>query len=147
MRRADLISAGVLLVLALVTIFLVIPTYVTGNGQNADLSPAFMPYVAAVLGAAALVMLLGARLARRVPDDAPPPLPKESWLFIGAAAVVLAATFVLLDSFGYLAGAAAIVAGFMALARAERKVVVGATIAFPLALWLLFDRLLGFPLP
>jgi hypothetical protein len=65
----------------------------------------------------------------------------------GTAAAVLAVTFLLMDVFGFLVGATAIVAGFMALARADIKVMVGTAIAFPVALWLLFDKLLGFPLP
>jgi hypothetical protein len=49
--------------------------------------------------------------------------------------------------FGYLPGAAAIVIGFMGLGRARLRVVVGSAIGLPVALWLLFSRLLGFPLP
>jgi hypothetical protein len=146
MRRADIISAGVLLVLGIVTIFGVIPAYVTGSASTTDLSPAFMPYVAAVLGTASIALLLFTRLARKGTDE-PAPLTKESWFFIGAATVVLAVTFVLMEMFGYLPAAAATVAGFMAMARARLKVIVGTAIAFPVALWLLFDRLLGFPLP
>jgi hypothetical protein len=40
-----------------------------------------------------------------------------------------------------------LVAGFMILARAELRVIVGTAILFPIVLWLLFDKLLGFPLP
>jgi hypothetical protein len=147
MRRTDIISAGVFLLLGLLAIFAVIPTYVAGGADDGDLSPAFMPYVAATLGTGAMALLLVARLVGRSADEEPAPLPKDSWYFLGAAAAVLAVAFVLMDFFGYLWGAAAIVAGFMSLARANLKVVVGTAIVFPLALWLLFAKLLGFPLP
>jgi hypothetical protein len=147
MRRADLITAGLLVLLGLVTILVMIPTYVTGSARSGDLSPAFMPYVAAGLGTGAMALLFVVRLARGRTDDEPAPLPGQSWRFICAAAFVLGVTVVLMDRFGYLVGAAVIVAGFMALARADLKVIVGAAISFPVALWLLFDKALGFPLP
>jgi hypothetical protein len=147
MRRADLVTAGLFFLLGLVTILVVIPSYVTGGTRDGELSPAFMPYVAAVLGTAAAALLLLARLARKPAEEEPAPLQKGSWLFIATAAAVLAVTFLLMDVFGFLVGATAIVAGFMALARADIKVMVGTAIAFPVALWLLFDKLLGFPLP
>jgi hypothetical protein len=106
-----------------------------------------MPYGATRLGPGAAALLLVTRLAPTGSDDEPAPLPPRSWYFIGIAAVVLAATFVLMERFGYLVGATAIVAGFMALARADLKIMIGVTIALPITLWLLFDRLLGFPLP
>jgi hypothetical protein len=147
MRRADLVTAGLFFLLGLVTILVIIPAYVTGGTRDGELSPAFMPYVAAVMGTGAAALLLLARFTRKPAADEPAPLPKDSWLFIAAATAVLAVTFLLMDVFGFLVGATAIVAGFMALARANTKVTVGTAISFPVALWLLFDKLLGFPLP
>ena len=40
-----------------------------------------------------------------------------------------------------------IVAGFLLIVRAKNTVVLVAAVALPLALWLLFDKLLDFPLP
>lgn len=147
MRRADLISAALFVVLGLVTIFAIIPAHVAGSSLGDDLSPAFMPYVAAALATGTMALLFVSRLARKQGNDEPAPLPAPSWVFIATAAAILAATFFLMSTFGYLAGAAAIVAGFMALARARLTVAAAAALAFPPVLWLLFDRLLGFPLP
>lgn len=147
MRRTDIICAGLIFALGLVTIFYVIPNYVTGAGGTGELSPAFMPYVAAVLGTLAAVLLLVVRLVRGGDDHESAPLTARSGLFIGIATSVLIVTFVLLDFVGYFWGAAFIVAGFMILVRARVRAVVGTALAFPVALWLLFDRLLGFPLP
>jgi len=144
-RRADLIIATLFAALGLVTIFVLVPRYVTNAGPAEDLTPAFMPYVAATLGTAAAVLLFLTRLRRDDGDAAP--LPGGSWVFIGAAAAIFATAFVLMDVVGYVAGAAVIVAGFLLMVRANPTVVIGASVVFPLALWLLFDKLLDFPLP
>jgi hypothetical protein len=106
-----------------------------------------MPYVAAALATVSMGVLFGSRLLRSAPTAEPAPFARSSAAFIAVAVAVLVATFVLLEEGGYLAGAACIVAGFMALARAGWRATVVAAVLFPLALWGLFDRLLGFPLP
>jgi hypothetical protein len=147
MRRADLVSAAVFVVLGLVTIFVAVPRYVARTAADGELSSAFMPYVAAGLATVAMALLFLTRLRQRGADDDVPALTARSWAFIGTATAVLAAAFVLMDTFGYLAGAAVLVAGFLLTVRARARVVVGAAVALPLALWLLFDKLLDFPLP
>jgi hypothetical protein len=147
MRRADLISAAVFVALGLVTIFVAVPRYVARTAADGELSAAFMPYVAAGLATAAMALLFLTRLRQRGAADDVPALTARSWAFIGTATAVLAVAFVLMDTFGYLAGAAVLVAGFLLTVRARAQVVVGAAVALPLALWLLFDKLLDFPLP
>lgn len=147
MRRTDLVTAAVLIGLGLVAIVYLIPRYVAPSPWRGDLSPAFMPYVAALLATAAMVALLVQRLVRPHGDEEPAPLTRQSFAFVGAAAFVLAGAYLLLERVGYLAGAAFIVAGFMTMARAGVRATLLATLAFPAGLWLVFDRLLGFPLP
>lgn len=147
-----MISAAVLAVFGLVSLFWLIPGYVATSAATDDLSPAFMPYVAAALatGAAALLLvstILRGRAAPAAAEVEASPLLSGSWLFIGTTVAILTVTFVLIDVFGYLPGAAVMVAGFMLLVRARWPIVIGTAIVFPLALWLLFDRLLEFPLP
>lgn len=146
MRRAELFLSAVFVVLGLVTILVLVPRYVAGGLAAEDLSPAFMPYVAAGLATGAMALLFLTRLKSSGNED-PTPLPARSWAFIGLAAAVLLAAFVLMDLLGYVAGAAAIVAGFLLMVRASVKVVLTVAAVFPAALWLLFDKLLGFPLP
>ena len=137
-----------LFLLGLVTLFFVIPRYGGGGALDGDLAPAFMPYVATVLGTGAMALLLLARLVGAGgADSEPAPLPARSWTFIGTAAAVLAAAFVLMSYIGYVAGAAALAVGFMALARTSVRAALIATVALPAALWLLLERVLGFPLP
>lgn len=147
MRRTDLVTAAVLLSLGLVAVLYVIPTYVAPSPWRGDLSPAFMPYVAALLGMAAMAALLFQRLAHPRGNEEAAPLTRSSFVFVGTVSFVLAATYLLLEHVGYLAGAAFIVAGFMTMARAGVRATLLATLAFPVTLWLVFDRLLGFPLP
>jgi tripartite-type tricarboxylate transporter receptor subunit TctC len=118
-----------------------------GSAPNGELSSAFMPYVAAILGGFALALMLLGRYTRTARDGEAPSLPKESWIYICTSTALLAVSFVLIDRFGYLPGAMAIVAGFMTMARARPAAVIGTAVLFPVALWLLFDKLLGFPLP
>lgn len=147
MRRADIVSAAVLFALGLVAILVVIPRNVADGALSGELPPSFMPYVAATIGTVAMALLLCVRLVRRGPDDAPAPLPRDSWIFIGAATAVLGAAFAVMTAVGYVAAATIVVAGFMALARAPWKAAVAAALALPAGLWFLFDRVLGFPLP
>lgn len=147
MRRTDIVTAAVLVAFGFVAILYLIPAYVAPSPWRGDLSPAFMPYVAATLGTAAMLALLGDGLARPRGAEAPAPLTRRSFAFVGAAILVLGITYLLLEHAGYLAGAAFIVAGFMTMARAGVRATLLATLGFPVALWLVFDRLLGFPLP
>ncbi|MGD8809032.1 MAG: tripartite tricarboxylate transporter substrate binding protein [Gammaproteobacteria bacterium] len=122
------------------------------EGRSRELSSAFMPWVAAAIGGLALAgMLIG-----RLRHDAAPAEPAtahaaalqgDAGVFIAAAIVVMAAGFGTMAVFGYLAGAAATVAGFLLLGRANWIVVIGGAAVLPLLLWLLFSKLLGFPLP
>jgi hypothetical protein len=140
-------TAALFVVLGVVTLLAGIPQYVAGDAADGDLSPAFMPYVAACLATGAMLLLFVTRLFDRTPDPGAPPLPPRAWVFIGLCTAVLVAAFALMEAFGYLAGAVMLVAGFLLIVRADIKVAVGAAVALPLALWLLFDRALDFPLP
>jgi hypothetical protein len=116
----------------------------TGTRDEA-LSPAFMPRIAAALTGGALALLLIGRLLGLGPDRRPGHT--ISWRYLTTVVAVLAVGFLLFDRAGYLIGAIAFVTGFLALARTRPAIIVGVAAGLPAALWLLFDRLLGFPLP
>jgi hypothetical protein len=117
------------------------------NQPNGDLSLFFMPYVAVALGVIAMILMLAARILHGRNNSESSLLPLASWVFIGTATAVLSVTLVLMNFYGYLTGATTIVAGFMLMARARIWVVLGTAIVLPVGLWLLFEKLLGFPLP
>lgn len=143
MRRDELIVAVTLVVGGLLTIAVVIPRYVASAPLSGGLSPAFLPYVAAGLATlAALGVLLQCKRA-----SAETSVARVDLRFLFASAAVLAASYVLMTWFGYMIGAAALVAGLLKLARVKLVPLAIAAVAAPLALWLLFVALLATPLP
>jgi len=122
------------------------------TAQAGDLSPRFMPWVATLLMLTAIVPMLVNRVRRRatgLPSVAPARGTNEriAWRFVATAVVVLLTAFWAMSTLGYIPGAVVIVAGFMALGRASRRAIAICVVAFPVGLWLLFSKLLGFPLP
>jgi hypothetical protein len=148
MRRTEIISAALLVAFGLVMIAVVIPKYVAGGGQQTDLAPAFMPYVAVGIMTLVMAIFLVMKFVRPMPSDAEPnPLPIQSWIYIGLVSAIFVATFFIMSSFGFLLGGIVIVGGFMALARTSILPLVGITLAFPVAVWLTVEKLLGIVLP
>jgi hypothetical protein len=145
-RRTELITAAILVVLGLCAIGVLIPRYVDDASAGVALSPRFMPYVAAMLATgAALAAFVGALLQRD--DTLPAPLTGASLRFFGACLVVLGGAYVLMSTLGYLVGGAAFVGGMLLVARAKPATIVVAAIVAPSVLWLTFARLLATPLP
>ena len=137
-----LAAAGVL------TLTVLIPRYVATDTSIYGLSPAFMPYVAAVLATvSALGMLVGGWHRGAGSHDAPPVLTRGNLRFLGLAAAVLVASYALMSVFGYLLGGVALTAGILKLARVHWLPLVVTSLAAPAVLWLLFVALLATPLP
>jgi hypothetical protein len=148
MRRTEIISAIVLVAFGLVLIAVIIPKYVAGGGQQVDLSPAFMPYVAAGIITTVMAILVVAKLTRRTPqDDEPTPMSPAAWLFIGLVAAIFAATYVVMSLFGFVLGGLVVVGSFMALARTRPIPLVVITVGFTVVVWLFVEKLMGIPLP
>jgi hypothetical protein len=148
MRRAEIISAAILVAFGVLTMAIVIPTYVARGGQQVDLSPAFMPYIAVGIMTLVMAIFLVLKFVRPMPSDAEPnPLPMESWIYIGLVSAIFATTFFITSHFGFLVGGIVIVGGFMALARTPILPLVGISLVFPVAVWLTIEKLLGIVLP
>jgi hypothetical protein len=148
MRRAEIISAAFLVAFGVLTMAVVIPTYVARGGQQVDLSPAFMPYVAVGIMTLVMAIFLVLKFVRPMPSDAEPnPLPMASWIYIGLVSAIFATTFFITSRFGFLVGGIVIVGGFMALARTPILPLVGITLVFPVVVWLTIEKLLGIVLP
>lgn len=147
MRRSDIVCALLFGGAGLFAIFFLIPRYVAPSPWAGDLPPSFMPYVAAIAGTVAMAALLAERLLVSSTADEPAPFTRRSAAYIGVVSLVLVTAFLLFEHVGYLFGAAFLVAGFMTIARAGARATAIAAVAFPVVLWLLFNELLGFPLP
>jgi hypothetical protein len=145
-RRTDVVTAAILVVLGMCAIGVLIPRYVDDASAGAALSPRFMPYVAALLAtAAALGLLVGALLRRN--DGLRSSLDGASLRFFGSSIAALGGAYVLMSLLGYFVGGAAFVAGTLFVARAKPMTIVVAATATPTVLWLTFARLLATPLP
>jgi hypothetical protein len=144
-RRTELVTATALTVAGLGVIGVIIPRYVADIGVSSALSPAFMPYVAAVLTTVGAASLLVAELRGHGGDAVP--FTKSNWRFLGASVAVLIGSCLLMSILGYLVGGVAVVAGMLLLARVRPSIVIAAAVLAPIAVWLLFTKLLATPLP
>ena len=148
MRRADIISAALLLAFGLLVIFVVIPIWVPGHeGGNYGLLAQDAPYLTMIVATGLALIFLVRRLFIDHSDEAAP-IPKESWGFLALVAVVLIATLFLMEFVGVLAGGPFVVAVMMYLMGERRPLAIGVTaVAAPIAVWAFFWKLLEFPLP
>jgi hypothetical protein len=147
MRKADIVTALLLMAGGLGLIFVIIPAFV-GKGEEGDLAPGFMPVTAACLMVGLMGLLLVLRLVRGAgEDDDPPPLPAAAWRFLGLAFVVLAAGHLLMQFAGFLIAGALMIAAFMGLMRVGPLRVAAVALLGPLVIWGVFWQILGIPLP
>ena len=148
MRRADIISAALLVAFGLLVIFVVIPIWVPGHqGGNYGLMAQDAPYLTMTVATGLALFFLVRRLFIDHSDE-PVPIPRQSWGFLALIAVVLIATLVLLEFVGMLAGGPFVVAVMMYLMGERRLLAIGLTaVLAPLAVWAFFWKLLQFPLP
>jgi len=147
-RRQDHVVALALVAGGLLAILVVIPRYVDGGAVGDGLSPAFMPYVAAGIATlAALAMLFERPREREVSEEGSARLTRANVAFLCAAAAVLAASYALMSSFGYVIGGVVLMAGLLKLAHVKTVPLAIAAVAAPAVLWLLFVELLAMPLP
>ena len=149
MRRADIISAALFLAFGLLVIFVVIPIWVPGHDAgNYGLRAQDAPYLTMILVAGFSAYLLVRRLFFDRGDDEKPPIPREGWVFLGAAAAVLVITVVLLETIGILAGGPFVIAVFMYMMGERRPIaIIGTAVLAPVVVWAFFWKLLQFPLP
>lgn len=149
MRRADIISAAVLVAFGLLVIFVVIPIWVPGHEEgNYGLRAQDAPYLTIIVATGLALVLLVRRLFFDRGGGERVPIPRESWAFLALVAVLLVATLFLLEYVGILAGGPFIVAAMMFVMGERRPLAIGLTaVLAPLAVWAFFWKLLMFPLP
>ena len=149
MRRADIISAALLIIFGLLVIFVVIPIWVPGHqAGNYGLRAQDAPYLTMIVATGLSAWFLVRRLFFDRDGDEKAPIPRESWKFLLIASMLLAVTLVMLETIGVLAGGPFIVAVFMIMMGERRPLAIGLTaVLAPLAVWAFFWKLLQFPLP
>ncbi len=149
MRRADIIAASLLVAFGLLVIFVVIPVWVPGHQQgDYGLRAQDAPYLTIIVATGLSAFLLVRRLFTDREEGERNPIPRESWAFIALCGTLLAATLVLLEFAGILAGGPFVVAVMMLMMGERRPIAIGLTaIGAPIAVWVFFWKLLQFPLP
>lgn len=149
MRRADIISAAVLVAFGLLVIFVVIPVWVPGHDAgNYGLRAQDAPYLTIFLATGMSAYFLLRRWLRDRGDTEKAPIPRESWVFLLIVSVILVITLVLLQTIGILAGGPFIVAVLMLMMGERRPLaIVSTALIAPALVWAFFWKLLQFPLP
>ncbi|MDA1184202.1 MAG: tripartite tricarboxylate transporter TctB family protein [Acidobacteria bacterium] len=140
-----------LTVLALVWLWLVY-AYIPGARFEGEPGPrAFPVLLGVVLAGLGVVMSLQALMSvgRERSADATPVLTgREAWLAIGTFGLLILYAF-LLDKIGFIVATPVVIATAMyGLAQVRRWVLIGSlAIGITLGCWVIFDALLGTPLP
>ena len=149
MRRADIISAALLVAFGLAVIFFVIPIWVPGHGAgNYGLRAQDAPYLTMFLATGLSAYFLLRRLFFDRSDDEQAPITRDSWLFLLMVGAVLVITLVLLQTIGILAGGPFVVAVLMYMMGERRPLAIaGTAVLAPVLVWVFFWKLLQFPLP
>jgi hypothetical protein len=157
-KRAELVAGALLTAFGLLVLFVVIPVWVPGHAEgDYGLEAEHFPVITAAAGTAfAALLLLRSLLGRTGNDlngnggaaDAPAPMDARNWTFLLVAGAGMAAAFALFDLGGFWLGAPFTVAAFMLIMGERRPLPIVATaVAAPLAIWLVFWKMLGFTLP
>lgn len=146
-RKLEAMAGIVIAIAGLATLVFLIPTYVA-TGFGFGLSPRVFPYVcAAAITALGLLLLLTRVVGEGGSGAISPvtvPMMRVFALIVGALALSIA----VLSVFGYFAGGIVMVASFMIL-MGERSLlkVFSVSAIWTSALWILFEKMLGTPLP
>ncbi len=149
-RKADIISGGLVALFGLALLLVIIPIWVPTILEGSyGLRAKDMPNVATVTVTALAVFLVLSRIrVGKTKADATPPISRENWWFLVRGAVFLTVVTALFVWIGFLAAGPVTVAGFMLMMGERRPIPIGITaIGAPVIIWLFFWQLLRFPLP
>jgi hypothetical protein len=149
-RRADLISGGVLLIACVFTIYFIVPLQIDSGGEDYGLEPKFFPVALLWLITGLSVLLVVTRLV--VPADPPGsavPLQAKNWLFVGGMSIFFALAFVAISFVGFIPAAAVIIAILMIAVGGRRhwiEIIIVSLIA-PIVIDLALSHLFKVQLP
>jgi len=150
MKKADIISSGLVTLFGLMLIFFIIPNWVpTILDGDYGLRAKDMPNVAAIsiTALAALFFIYSLRMQSQTEADKPP-LNRQNWVFLFQIALFLLFVVAIFEWVGFLAAGPVTIGGFMIMMGERRPLHVGATaIGVTVGIWLFFWQLLRFPLP
>ncbi len=150
MRRADLISGGVLFAACLLTIFVIVPLQIDSGGEDYGLEPKFFPVTLLWLIAGLSALLVISRLV--VPADPPGaavPFQLKNWLFICGMAAFFALAFIAINYGGFIPAAAGIIAVLMIAVGGRRHWIelIAVSLIAPIVIDLALSHLFKVQLP
>jgi len=156
MKKADIISAGIVTAFGLLLLFVIIPGWVPRHEEGGyGLGAQVMPRITATLVTVLAALFFFARILDRrqqsaleSQEDAAAPIPRSSWVFLGTASLFIIAMTATFQWLGFLAAGPLTVAGFMIFMGERRPIpIVLTSVISPAVIYLFFWQLLNFPLP
>lgn len=120
------------------------PRY-TGMGIGSDFSPMFFPRVLLALWIGLSILIAARCMFANLPDEV---LPAQRWSRVAAVCVAVAIFTWLMESIGFLLAMipACIIVGLLFGYR-RAVPLVGFSVVFPVAIWLIFVKVIQVPLP
>lgn len=148
MKKADIISAALLLSMGLLFIFVLIPAQ-TGEGEEYGMSPAALPTTAMVIVVGlSLLLLLQSIFSRKDRSGDAVPLDARSWLNIGLYSALLFLSLGAIKVIGFIPGGILSIAAFVILMGGRNIITIGlVAIPPPVLLYLALRYGLKIPLP
>jgi hypothetical protein len=146
-RKLEALIGLALAVLAAAFYWLVIPVYAP-DSMFAETPPSLLPKACTLLIGALGGMMFLHRGFLIAEDGSPPELSLQDLAQMAVITACFAASILFMRFAGYLAGGAVLVAALMVYMRTRNLVRIALTAAAaPVALYALFELLLGVPLP
>lgn len=148
MRKADIVSAAILFVAGLLTIFVVIPLQTT-PGEKYGLPPAFFPTCSMVaMTALSALLLLKALFKPKEYLDTQAPLNVRSWLHIGSLSALLFLCLAAIKYLGFIIGGILMVGSFMVYMRERKPVIISVvSLITPIFIYIVLWKFLRILLP
>ena len=151
MKKADIISSGLVTLIGLMLLFVIIPIWVpTILDGEYGLRAKDMPNVAAIsiTGLAVLFFIYSLKTKDRSSADSSSPLTRQNCLYLFQIALFMLFVVAIFEWIGFLVAGPITIGGFMIIMGERRPLHVGGTaIGVTLGIWLFFWQLLRFPLP
>ncbi|QKV19667.1 tripartite tricarboxylate transporter TctB family protein [Oricola thermophila] len=147
MHRTDILSGLLLAFAGLLTIYVIIPTQISGHSDY-GLAPDFFPRVLAWFFVILSVTLVGHRLfqlmtSKPATENDEPPMHVHDWLFIAGFAAFMVAIYALVDFAGFIVGGAigiAVVSSLMGDLRKHPFRLATISLIVPVAVYYAFKK-------
>jgi putative tricarboxylic transport membrane protein len=141
----DLAYGGVLFVIGAILFASTFDPRYTGMGIGSDFSPMFFPRVLLALWMGLSIVIAARCMLANLPDEV---LPAQRWSRLAAVCIAVAVFTWLMEAIGFLLAMipACVVVGLLFGYRRPGPL-IGFSVVFPVAIWLIFVKVIQVPLP